>query len=107
MEGNIQVVQNFVALTDLASSIRQSCSRRLSAILPLKASGRSFSVVAPFLRKGLSASNVMRAEVPTEEWRMAPGPLEVAWFAEETAAVERAVDALNKRLEKLEANDAR
>lgn len=32
-----------------------------------------------------------------------PGPLEVAWFAEETAAVERAVDALTKRLEKLEA----
>lgn len=33
---------------------------------------------------------------------MAPGPLEVAWFAEETVAVERAVDALTKRLEKLE-----
>ncbi len=43
------------------------------------------------------------AEAITEEWRMAPGPLEVAWFAEETAAVERAVDALTKRLEKLEA----
>ena len=27
----------------------------------------------------------------------------MAWFAEETAAVERAVDALTKRLEKLEA----
>ncbi|VEA44130.1 Protein YigP clustered withubiquinone biosynthetic genes [Salmonella enterica subsp. enterica] len=34
-------------------------------------------------------------------WRL--GPLEVAWFAEETAAVERAVDALTTRLEKLEA----
>ena len=43
------------------------------------------------------------AEAITEEWRMAPGPLEVAWFAEETSAVERAVDALTKRLEKLEA----
>lgn len=38
---------------------------------------------------------------------MAPGPLEVAWFAEETAAVERAVDALTKRLENWRANDAR
>ena len=46
--------------------------------------------------------SVRTAEVLTEEWRMAPGPLEVAWFAEETAAVERAVDALTKRLEKLE-----
>lgn len=41
--------------------------------------------------------------IATRRWRMAPGPLEVAWFAEETAAVERAVDALTKRLEKLEA----
>ena len=37
---------------------------------------------------------------------MAPGHWKLHWFAEETAAVERAVDALTKRLEKLEANDA-
>ena len=33
---------------------------------------------------------------------MAPGPLEVAWFAEESAAIARDVDALARRLEKLE-----
>jgi ubiquinone biosynthesis protein UbiJ len=33
---------------------------------------------------------------------MAPGPLEMAWFGEETAAVERALSALEKRLETLE-----
>ena len=42
------------------------------------------------------------AEAITEEWRLAPGPLELAWFAEETAAVERTLAALEKRLETLE-----
>lgn len=58
---------------------------------------------AKFLHHGIKRQQRYVAEAITEEWRMAPGPLEVAWFAEETAAVERAVDALTKRLEKLEA----
>ena len=58
---------------------------------------------AKFLRHGIQRQQRYVAEAITEEWRMAPGPLEVAWFAEETAAVERAVDALTRRLEKLEA----
>lgn len=65
-------------------------------------------MVAPPLRvKSLQRQQRYAAEVLTEEWRMAPGPLEVAWFAEETAAVERAVDALTKRRWKnWRANDA-
>ncbi len=58
---------------------------------------------AKFLHHGIKRQQRYVAEAITEEWRMVPGPLEVAWFAEETAAVERAVDALTKRLEKLEA----
>lgn len=58
---------------------------------------------ATFLCRTVQRQQRYVAEAITEEWRMAPGPLEVAWFAEETAAVERAVDSLAKRLEKLEA----
>ena len=78
VEGDIQVVQNFVAI------------------------GKAIHGGTSFLRKSLQRQQRYAAEVLTEEWRMAPGALEVAWFAEETAAVERAVDALTKRLEKLE-----
>lgn len=42
------------------------------------------------------------AEVIIEEWRMVFGSFEVVWFAEETVVVERVVDVLIKRLEKLE-----
>jgi ubiquinone biosynthesis protein UbiJ len=53
-------------------------------------------------RHGFERQQRYVAEVLTEEWRLAPGALEVAWFAEETAAMERAVDAFSKRLDKLE-----
>jgi len=39
----------------------------------------------------------------TEEWRVAPGALELAWFSEEVDAMERSLDALTARLAQLEA----
>lgn len=85
VQGDIQVVQNFVALADLAE---------LDKVL---------RGGAKFLCHNFQRQQRYVAEAITEEWRMAPGPLEVAWLAEETAAVERAVESLAKRLEKLEA----
>ncbi len=72
-------------------------------ISPLKESAKPCAEAQSSLHHGIKRQQRYVAEAITEEWRMAPGPLEVAWFAEETAAVERAVDALTKRLEKLEA----
>ncbi|PMC26355.1 hypothetical protein CJ207_01575, partial [Klebsiella aerogenes] len=57
---------------------------------------------ARFLLQGAKSQQRYVAEAITEEWRLAPGPLEMAWFAEESAAVERALAALEKRLETLE-----
>ena len=98
VEGDIQVVQNFVALSDQAEF--DPAELLAPYIGDIAAEG-----ISKTLRTGstcLLRQQRYAAEVLTEEWRMAPGPLEVAWFAEETAAVERAVDALTKRLEKLE-----
>lgn len=52
---------------------------------------------------GFNASSVMPLKRSLKSGVWPYGPLEVAWFAEETAAVERAVDSLTTRLEKLEA----
>ena len=57
---------------------------------------------ARFLLQGAKSQQRYVAEAITEEWRLAPGPLEMARFAEESAAVERALAALEKRLETLE-----
>lgn len=57
---------------------------------------------AQFLLKGAERQQRYVAEAITEEWCTAPGPLELARFAEETTAIERALAALEKRLETLE-----
>nr|WP_226858892.1 SCP2 domain-containing protein [Enterobacter cloacae complex sp. P30BA] len=102
VEGDIQVVQNFVALSDQAEFDPAELMAPYIGDIAAEGISKTLRTGSAFLLKGLLRQQRYAAEVLTEEWRMAPGPLEVAWFAEETAAVERAVDALTKRLEKLE-----
>lgn len=102
VEGDIQVVQNFVALSDQAEFDPAELLAPYIGDIAAEGISKTLRTGSTFLRKGLLRQQRYAAEVLTEEWRMAPGPLEVAWFAEETAAVELAVDALTKRLEKLE-----
>ena len=98
-----QVVQNFVALADLAEFDPAELLAPYTGDIAAEGISKAMRGGAKFLHHGIKRQQRYVAEAITEEWRMAPGPLEVAWFAEETAAVERAVDALTKRLEKLEA----
>ena len=102
VEGDIQVVQNFVALSDQAEFDPAELLAPYIGDIAAEGISKTLRTGSTFLRKGLLRQQRYAAEVLTEEWRRAPGPLEVAWVAEETAAVERAVDALTKRLEKLE-----
>ena len=51
----------------------------------------------------LSRRQTHVAEVLTEEWRMAPAALELAWFAEEVDSMDRELEALQTRLAQLEA----
>lgn len=60
------------------------------------------------LQKSFTRNQQYLAEAITEEWRVAPGALEVAWFAEEISAIERSLEGLTKRLDKTGGqNDAR
>lgn len=102
VEGDLQVVQNFVALADLAEFDPAELLAPYIGDIAAESISKVLHGGSSFLRKGLQRQQRYVAEVITEEWRMAPGTLELAWFAEETSAVERAVDALTKRLEKLE-----
>lgn len=103
VQGDIQVVQNFVALADLAEFDPAELLAPYTGDIAAESIGKVVRGGAKFLRHGFQRQQRYAAEAITEEWRVAPGPLEVAWFAEETAAVERAVEALTTRLEKLEA----
>ncbi|ALR74928.1 ubiquinone biosynthesis protein UbiJ [[Enterobacter] lignolyticus] len=102
VDGDLQVVQNFVALADLAEFDPAELLAPYTGDIAAEGVSKALRGGAMFLKRGLQRQQRYIAEAITEEWRMAPGPLEVAWFAEETAAVERAVEAFSKRLEKLE-----
>ncbi|MEL4016675.1 ubiquinone biosynthesis protein UbiJ [Dryocola clanedunensis] len=102
VQGDLQVVQNWVALMDLAEFDPAELFAPYIGDVAAEGISKFFRGGSRLLKKGFSRNQQYLAEAITEEWRMAPGPLEVAWFAEETAAVERAVDALSARLDRLE-----
>ncbi|ARD63198.1 hypothetical protein Y71_26125 [Kosakonia radicincitans DSM 16656] len=102
VQGDIQVVQNLVALADLAEFDPAEVLAPWTGDIAAEGISKFLRGGARILRHGVQRQQRYVAEVLTEEWRVAPGALEVAWFAEETAAVERATEALAQRLDKLE-----
>jgi len=102
VEGDLQVVQNWVALMDLAEFDPAELLAPYIGDIAAEGISKVIRGGGKLLKKGFARNQQYLSEAITEEWRMAPGSLEVAWFAEETAAVERKVDALIARLDKLE-----
>lgn len=102
VEGDLQLVQQFSALLDLAEL---DPAEYLSPwIGDIAAQG-----VTQFARRGFNAvrRDVQRkqsylAQTLTEEWRLAPGSLELAWFAEEVDALTRSLNSLDARINNLE-----
>ncbi len=103
VEGDIQVVQNLVSLLDLAEFDPAELFAPYIGDIAAEGLGKIFRTGTRIVKKGVERNQRYLAEAVTEEWRMAPGPLEVAWFAEETDALARSLDALIGRLETLEA----
>lgn len=102
VQGDLQVVQNTVTLCDLAEFDPAGLLAPYTGDVVAEGFSKVFRGGARFLLRGAQRQQRYVAEAITEEWRLAPGPLELAWFAEETTAVERALAALEKRLETLE-----
>ena len=99
VQGDLQVVQNTVTLCDLAEFDPAELLAPYTGDVVAEGFSKVFRGGARFLLRGAQRQQRYVAEAITEEWRLAPGPLELAWFAEETTAVERALAALEKRLE--------
>ncbi|WP_312584470.1 SCP2 domain-containing protein [Atlantibacter sp.] len=102
VEGDIQVVQNLVSLMDLAEFDPAELLAPYIGDIAAEGLGKVFRTGAKLVKKSVKRNQRYLAEAVTEEWRMAPGPLEIAWFAEETDALSRSLDALISRLERLE-----
>ncbi|WP_313069365.1 ubiquinone biosynthesis protein UbiJ [Atlantibacter hermannii] len=103
VEGDIQVVQNFASLMDLAEFDPAELLAPYIGDIAAEGLSKVFRSGARIVKISVGRNQRYLAEAVTEEWRMAPGSLEVAWFAEETDALARSLDALISRLDTLEA----
>ncbi|WP_428944434.1 ubiquinone biosynthesis protein UbiJ [Pantoea sp. FN060301] len=103
VEGDLQVVQQFSALIDLAELDPAEYLAPWTGDIIAHGVGQFARRGFNFLRRDLERKQSYLGQALTEEWRVAPGALELAWFAEEVDAVERDFAALEARLNKLEA----
>ena len=99
---DIQVLQNLASLMDLAEFDPAELLAPYIGDIASEGISKFVRHGGKRLKKGFIRNQQYLAEALIEEWRVAPGSLEVAWFAEETEALTRSVDALSKRLDKLE-----
>ncbi|MGL5387062.1 MAG: ubiquinone biosynthesis protein UbiJ [Enterobacterales bacterium] len=102
VEGDIQVVQQLVGLLDLAEWDPAEWLAPYVGDIAAQGVSQIVGKGLGLLKSGLQSQQRYVAETLTEEWRMAPGPLEVVWFNEEVDATVRSVDALIARMDQLE-----
>ncbi|QHB34566.1 SCP2 domain-containing protein [Yersinia canariae] len=102
VEGNIQVVQQLVTLLDLAELEPAEWLAPYIGDVAAETIGQVVHKSSRFLSKQLQQQQLYLAEAITEEWKMAPAPLEVVWFNEEVDAAARATEALSARLATME-----
>ncbi|MDN5679380.1 MAG: SCP2 domain-containing protein [Ewingella sp.] len=102
VEGDISVVQQFSALFELVEWEPAELLAPYLGDVAAQGISQAISGGLRFLRHGVKQQQSYVAQTLTEEWKLAPGPLEVVWFSEEVSALTRELDALDKRFEKLE-----
>ncbi|CFQ40128.1 MULTISPECIES: ubiquinone biosynthesis protein UbiJ [Yersinia] len=102
VEGDIQVVQQIVALLDLAEWDPAEWLAPYIGDIAAETIGQVVHKSHHVLREQLRQQQHYLAEAITEEWKMAPAPLEVVWFNEEVDATARETEALSARLATME-----
>lgn len=102
VEGDLQVVQQFSALIDLAELDPAEYLAPWTGDIVAQGIGQFTHRATKFIRLGLKRKQGYLSQSLTEEWQVAPGRLEQAWFAGEVDAVNDEVAALQRRLDALE-----
>ncbi|AXF77887.1 SCP2 domain-containing protein [Erwinia tracheiphila] len=102
VEGDLQVVQQFSALIDLAeldpAEYLAPWTGDIAAHGIIQFARQTIALIRPDLKR----KQAYLSESLTEEWRGAPGALEQAWFADEVQIVSDELTTLQRRLSALE-----
>lgn len=102
VQGDLQLVQNLVSLTSLAEFSPADLLAPYVGDIVAESINKAVQGGVQFLKNTFVRNQRYLSEAVVEEWRLAPGSLEAAWFAEETTALARATAALDTRLDQLE-----
>lgn len=103
VDGDLQVVQQFSALIDLAELDPAEYLAPWMGDIAAQGVSQAAQQALKFVQQQVMRRQDYLGQVLTEEWRVAPGALELAWFCEEVEALERSLNAFETRLAQLEA----
>ncbi|MCX8958968.1 ubiquinone biosynthesis protein UbiJ [Erwinia psidii] len=102
VEGDLQVVQQFSALIDLAELDPAEYLAPWTGDIAAQGIGQFAQRGIGLVRHNLKCRQGYLSQALTEEWQLAPGGLELAWFAGEVDALNDKFAALQRRLDALE-----
>ncbi|HFQ5309258.1 TPA: SCP2 domain-containing protein [Vibrio vulnificus] len=101
LEGDIQLAQKFAQLiTDAKPDVEEWVSRVTGDVVA-HSLAQGVKNVGSFVGRQEKKQQHHLAQVITEEWRLAPGPLEVAYFCDQVDDAKSDLARLEARLQKL------
>ncbi|MGY3571113.1 ubiquinone biosynthesis accessory factor UbiJ [Vibrio paucivorans] len=104
LEGDIQLAQKFAQLmTDCKPNVEEWLSRATGDVVA-HTLVQGAKDVGAFVQKRVAKHQDHLAQVLTEEWRVAPGPLEVAYFCDQVDEVKSQAARIEERLNRLVEN---
>lgn len=102
VEGDLQLVQQFSALLDLAEWDPANLLATWLGDIPAEQITRLGQKHLLNLQRFWLETRHRTGELLQHHWKVVPNVLEIAWFCEETTALENAVGEFEKRLKKQE-----
>src|SRR5471030_1389284 len=102
IEGDLQVIQQFVALLDMAELDPAEILAPYLGDIVAEGLTQKIQAQVCLVRRRLLEHRVRLGQAVSEEWRLSPSALEIAWFSDEVDVMERAGTSLVARLDKLE-----
>ncbi|EGQ7930403.1 SCP2 domain-containing protein [Vibrio vulnificus] len=101
LEGDIQLAQKFAQLISDAKPDVEEWVSRVTGDVVAHSLAQGVKNVGGFVGRQAKKQQHHLAQVITEEWRLAPGPLEVAYFCDQVDDAKSDLARLEARLQKL------
>lgn len=102
LRGDIQLAQKFADIVTEAKPDLEEWLSRLTGDVAAHSVVRTGSDLSRLTRKQLQKQQRRLLDVITEEWKLIPAPLEVAYFCDQVERLDEQVSLLEKRIKAIE-----